>query len=191
MKHIHQTPGKARVMSTRRLFLVALAVASTVTFAAALDEAALRQAMARYAQAWNQRDVAAWNNLVTADLHYNESFLHTDEARQMTTRDRARRAFESAMTGFDFEWQPLRIHFKPDGSATAVMRVVQRALPKTNGKYAATFETNPAIARSMAGRGRTLEALPLRHVCAVRPRNRQYRAADEVAPIALSRRCVT
>jgi ketosteroid isomerase-like protein len=154
METITQAPSEASILIKRRLFLTALVVAGTETWASAPDEAALRKAMARYAQAWNRRDVAAWNNLVTADLHYNESYLHTDEARQMTTRDRSRRAFESAITGFDFEWQPLRIHFKPDGSATAVMRVVLLALPKTNGKYAATFETNPAIARWRVEDGR-------------------------------------
>ena len=139
---------------TRRAVAVWAACTALPGLAAAPDEAALREAMARYARAWNERDVAAWNELTTADLHYNETYLHTDEARQMTTRDRSRRAFESAITGFDFEWQPLRIHFRPDGSATAVMRVVQLALPKKQGKYAARFETNPAIARWRVEDGR-------------------------------------
>ena len=140
-------------LSRRTTLLAALALCS-LPAAAAPDEAALREAMARYAQAWNQRDVAAWTSLTTADLHYNESYLHTDEARQMTTRDRSRRAFESGMAAFDFKWEPLRIHIKPDGSATAVMRVVQLALPRTGGKYAAEFETNPAIARWRVEDGR-------------------------------------
>ena len=154
MPHIHQAPRGAQIVITRRLFLAALALASTGSLAATADEAALHKTMARYAQAWNERDVAAWNDLVTADLHYNETYLHTDEARQMTTRDRSRRAFESAITMFDFEWQPLRIHFKPDGTATAVMRVLKLALPKTNGQYTATFEINPAIARWRVEDGR-------------------------------------
>ena len=122
--------------------------------ARATDEAALREAMARYEQAWNQRDVGAWKNLVTADLLYQETYLHTDEARQMNTRERSLRAFQSGIDAFDFKWEPLRIRFKPDGSATAVMRVVQLALPRTGDKYAATFETNPAIARWRVEDGR-------------------------------------
>jgi hypothetical protein len=141
------------VALTRRVVLAALALSALPAWAAP-DEAALREAMARYAQAWNQRDVAAWNGLTSADLHYQESYLHTDESRQMTTRERSRRAFESAITGFDFEWEPLRIHFRPDGSATAVMRVRQFALPRSGDKYAAVFETNPAIARWRVDDGR-------------------------------------
>ncbi len=138
---------------SRRLLLAALAFGPLVA-GAAPDEAALREAIARYERIWNERDVAAWKDAVTADLHYQETYLHTDPERQMTTRERSLRAFESAITGFDFKWEPLRIHMKPDGSATVVMRVVQLALPRTGGKYAATFETNPAIARWRVDEGR-------------------------------------
>jgi hypothetical protein len=131
---------------SRRLILAALALCS-LPAAPATDEAALRDAMVHYERAWNQRDVAAWKDLVTTDLLYQETYLHTDEARQMNTRERSLRAFQSGIDAFDFKWEPLRIYMKPDGSATAVMRVVQLALPRSNGKYAATFETNPAIAR--------------------------------------------
>lgn len=137
---------------SRRLLLAALALCALP--APAADEVALREAMRAYERAWNERDVVAWTALTTVDLHYQETYLHTDEARQMTTRDRSRRAFESAITGFDFKWEPLRIHIKPDGSATAVMRVLQLALPRTGDKYAATFETNPAIARWRVDEGR-------------------------------------
>lgn len=138
----------------RRLLLSSLVLVPWVTLAAAPDEAALRDAMARYERAWNTRDVAAWKKLVTDDLHYHETYLHTDPARQMTTRESSLRAFRSGIEAFDFKWEPLRIHFRPDGSATAVMRVVQLALPKTNGKYAGRFETNPSIARWRVEGGR-------------------------------------
>ena len=72
----------------------------------------------------------------------------------MNTRERSLRAFQSGIDAFDFKWEPLRIRFKPDGSATAVMRVVQLALPRTGDKYAAPFETNPAIARWRVEDGR-------------------------------------
>ena len=131
---------------SRRHFLPTLALCPFPAMSAP-DEAALREAIARYERIWNQRDVAAWKNIVTADLHYQETYLHTDEARQMTTRERSLRAYQSGIDAFDFKWEPLRIRMKPDGRATVVMRVVQLALPRTGNKYAATFETNPAIAR--------------------------------------------
>ena len=141
----------------RRTVLAALSLAAVTALLdahAAPDEAALREAITRYERIWNARDVAAWREAVTADLHYQETYLHTDEARQMTTRERSLRAFQSGIDSFDFSWQPLRIHIKPDGTATVVMRVVQNALPRTNGRYAATFETNPAIARWRVEGGR-------------------------------------
>lgn len=138
---------------SRRTLLAGLALCS-LPAAAATDEAALRQAMRAYERAWNRRDIAAWKDLVTADLHYQESYLHTDPDRQMTTRERSLRAIESGVKAFDFKWEPLRVHKKPDGSVTAVMRVVQLALPRINGKYTATFETNPAIARWRVEDGR-------------------------------------
>jgi hypothetical protein len=155
-----------------------LAVACAPFGAAAADEAGLREAMQRYARAWNERDIAAWKSLVTDDLHYQESYLHTDEARQMTTRDRSLRAFESAITGFDFEWKPLKIHFRSDGSATAVMHVVQRALPKTNGKYTAIFETNPAIARWRLVNGRW----QMYHYVTYAPYAKQLVATEKLLP---------
>jgi SnoaL-like domain len=136
------------------LTVVASSCCSLVLAQAAPGDAALREAMARYERAWNDRDVAAWTVLTTADLHYHETYLHTDPERQMITRERSRRAFESAIAGFDFKWQPLRIHYKPGGSATAVMHVVQYALPRTGDKYAAVYETNPAIARWRIDEGR-------------------------------------
>lgn len=157
------------------LILAALAFGPQVT-AAAPDEAALREAIARYERIWNQRDVAAWKDAVTADLHYQETYLHTDEARQMTTRERSLRAYQSGIDAFDLKWEPLRIHIKPDGSATVVMRVVQLALPRTNGKYAATFETNPAIARWRVEDGRW----KLYHYVTYKPLAREIVASERL-----------
>ena len=138
----------------RRRLLAWTLLAALPVHAAPLGEAALREAIARYERTWNQRDVAAWKEQVTADLHYQETYLHTDPDRQMTTRERSMRAYQYGIDAFDFKWEPLRIHMKPDGSATVVMRVVKLALPRTGDRYAATFETNPAIARWRVEDGR-------------------------------------
>lgn len=145
---------KAAPRTLRRCLLAWTLLAALPGYAAAPDEAALREAIARYERTWNQRDVAAWKEQVTADLHYQETYLHTDPDRQMTTRERSLRAYQQGIDAFDFKWEPLRIHLKPDGTATVVMRVRQFALPRTGDKYAATFETNPAIARWRVDDGR-------------------------------------
>ncbi len=112
------------------------------------DEAALRKAMAAYERAWKQRDVEAWKGLVTADLLYEETFTSAlAESRRINSRERAQPVFETSARDFSFKWEPLRIVMKPDGSATAVMRIVQTA-------NNATFETNPAVARWRVDDGR-------------------------------------
>ena len=115
---------------------------------AAPDEAALREAIVRYQRAWTQRDVAAWKELVTADLLYEETFTAAlAESRKINSRERAQPIFEASARDFLFQWEPMRIRIKPDGSATAVMRVVQTA-------NNSNFETNPAIARWRVEDGR-------------------------------------
>ena len=137
-------------MLSRRLVpcLILAALVFGPPTAAADDEAALREAIARYERAWNQRDVAAWKDLVTADLLYEETFTASLlESRKINTREKAQPVFEMSARDFSFEWVPLRILSKPDGSATAVMRIVQTA-------GTSTFETNPAIARWRVEEGR-------------------------------------
>lgn len=131
-------------MLSRRLMpclaLAALAFGSPIA-AAAPNEASLREAIVRYERIWKERDVAAWKEAVTADLLYEETFTTAlAESRRINSRERAQPVFEASARDFSFTWEPLRIVMKPDGSATAVMRIVQTA-------NNATFETNPAIAR--------------------------------------------
>ena len=123
-------------------------MAALPVLAAPPDEAALREAVAAYERAWNQRGVAAWRALVTADLLYDETFTAAlAEGRKLNSRERAQPVFEMSARDFSFKWETLRIHAKPDGSVTAVMRVVQTA-------GGTAFETNPAIARWRVEDGR-------------------------------------
>ena len=136
-------------MKRRTALFVATLLAGVPALAqAAPDEAALREAIAAYERAWKQRDVAAWKGLVTADLLYEETFTTAlAESRRINSRERAQPVFETSARDFSFKWEPLRIVMKPDGSATAVMRIVQTA-------NNVTFETNPAIARWRVEDGR-------------------------------------
>ena len=85
---------------------------------------------------------------MTADLLYDETFTAAlAEGRKLNSRERAQPVFEMSARDFSFKWEPLRVHAKPDGSVTAVMRVVQTA-------GGTAFETNPAIARWRVEDGR-------------------------------------
>jgi len=134
----------------RRHALIAalMAVAAPATFAQSSDEAALREAIARFQKAWNARDMAAWEELVTDDVRLQETYYHTDEARQINNRERSRPQFENNFKSFDLDWTVQRIKMQPEGRATAVMTMRQHALPRgADGRYAASFTTDPAITR--------------------------------------------
>ena len=159
-------------MLSRRLVpcLIFAALVFGPPSAAAADEAALREAIARYERIWNERDVAAWKEAVTADLLYEETFTTALlESRRINSRERAQPVFELSARDFSFKWEPLRIVMKPDGSATAVMRVVQTA-------NNATFETNPAIARWRVEDGRW----KLYHYVTHKPQAREIVASERL-----------
>lgn len=133
----------------RRAVIVALMiVAAPALLAQSSDETALRDAIARFQAAWNARDIAAWEQLVTDDVLLQDTYAHTDESRQINTRDRARPQFETNFNSFDLDWSVQRIKILPGGRATAVMTMRQHALPRAaDGRYAASFVTDPAITR--------------------------------------------
>ena len=135
-------------LSRRTLLALSWTVLAIPAQSAEPGEAALREAVAAYERAWNQRDVAAWRALVAADLLYEETFTAAlADSRKINSRDRAQPVFETSARDFSFKWEPLRIHAKADGSATVVMRVVQTA-------GGTAFETNPAITRWRVEDGR-------------------------------------
>jgi ketosteroid isomerase-like protein len=134
----------------RRQAVLALlmAVAAPAAYAQSADETALREAIARFQQAWNGRDIAAWETLVTDDVRLQETYYHTDESRQINNRERSRPQFENNFKSFDLDWTVQRIKMLPDGRATVVMTMRHHALPRTaDGRYAASFTTDPAITR--------------------------------------------
>jgi ketosteroid isomerase-like protein len=136
-------------LQRRHALIAALAaLAAPAAFAQAGDEAALRETIARFQQAWNARDIAAWEQLVTDDVLLQETYYHTAESRQINNRERSRPQFENNFKSFDLDWTVQRIKLLPEGRAIAVMTLRQHALPRgADGRYAASFTTDPAITR--------------------------------------------
>lgn len=136
---------------SRRQLLVALGpllALPRVAAAQTADEAALRDAIARFQQAWNARDMAAWERLVTDDVHLQETYAYTSESRQINNRERSRPQFENNFRSFDLDWAVKRIKLEPGGRATVAMTLRQHALPRgADGRYAGSFVTDPAITR--------------------------------------------
>lgn len=138
-------------LSRRKLLCVLpslMGLLATRPVLAATDEAALRDAIERFRQAWNARDMTAWEQLVADDMHLQETYYHTAESYKINTRERSRPQFENNFKSFDLEWSVQRIKLLPDGRATVAMKMVQHALPRgADGRYAGSFVTDPAITR--------------------------------------------
>ena len=130
------------------IIAVLMAVAAPAAFSETGGEAALREAIAGFQRAWNARDMAAWEALVTDDVRLQETYYHTDESRQINNRERSRPQFENNFKSFDLDWSVQRIKMLPEGRATVVMTMRHHALPRgADGRYAASFTTDPAITR--------------------------------------------
>ena len=78
---MHQT-----IQRRHAIIALLLAVATPPALSEAGDETALREAIARFQKAWNARDMAAWEALVTDDVRLQETYYHTDESRQINNR---------------------------------------------------------------------------------------------------------
>ena len=105
-------------------------------------EAALRDAIARYDQAWNRHDVDAWAGFLTEDVAYTDVYAWGD-----TGRTAAIAKYRYNVETQDLKWEVVRIRMVSPGSATVVMRTEFRVLPLTDGNYKSVFRDYPAISR--------------------------------------------
>jgi hypothetical protein len=127
----------------RRLLLAAL-LAPLYRSAAAGDEAALRETIARYVAAWNAHDVKAWTVFLAADVWFTRTIDHYESNKG---RDQVVAMFAWDVENSDLDWEVRRINRMPDGSATVVLKNRTLLLPKSDGKYRMVFEHDPAASR--------------------------------------------
>ncbi len=111
---------------------------------AAATEASLRSAAEKYVATWNRHDVSAWAMLLADDIWYSETL---DWYKRMTGRKAVIAYHGDLVKTTDLKWEIVKYKFLPDGTATMVVKHHAQFLPKTGGKYASSFVSDPTVAR--------------------------------------------
>jgi ketosteroid isomerase-like protein len=108
------------------------------------SEASLRESISQYVAAWNRHDVQGWASFLSDDIWYTEAI---DFYKRFQGRQAVITSFQDAVKETDLLWDVKRLRIMPDGTATVVVRHVAQILPKTDGKYKSSFESDPSISR--------------------------------------------
>ena len=134
-------------MNRRKLLAVGAVAALVVTqpvlvgAQTGVDEAGVRKAIAEYESVRNRHDVQAWAERLTSDIE----FIWPGG------RDRGREAVsasqEQYINGWDQKIELRRLRMEPNGTATAVTRVLTLKLPLRDGQYQATMTRDVVVTR--------------------------------------------
>jgi ketosteroid isomerase-like protein len=134
-------------MNRRRLIVIGAVAASVVTKPLLLsaqtgvDDTSVRKAIAEYESVRNRHDVQAWAERLTSDIE----FIWPGG------RDRGREAVsvsqEQYVKGWDQKIELRRLRMEPNGTATAVMRVLTLKLPLRDGQYQGTMIRDAVVTR--------------------------------------------
>ena len=108
------------------------------------SEASLRETISQYVAAWNRHDVQGWASFLSDDIWYTEAI---DFYKRFQGRQAVITSFQDAVKETDLLWEVKRLRILADGTATVVVRHVAQILPKTDGKYKSTFDSDPSISR--------------------------------------------
>ncbi|MEP7283524.1 MAG: hypothetical protein ABI696_16215, partial [Rubrivivax sp.] len=113
--------------------------------ATAADEAGVRAALQRCVDGWNRHDPKAFGDCLTADAWVSEA----DDSfyRRFQGRDKGLGLLDYNLRNSDLRWEVLQLRPQPDGTVAVLLRQHVDMLPKTDGKYAMSFESNPSFAR--------------------------------------------
>lgn len=139
-----------RHLSHRRTQLVAvlaLVLAATRTLAqSAFDETGVRSALAACVESWNRHEPKAFGDVcLTEDVWFSE----TDDSFYQRFRGRAKvlGTFGYNIQSTDLQWEVVRVKALPDGTAEVQLKQRVGILPRTQGRYAQTFDSDPSFAR--------------------------------------------
>lgn len=132
-------------MTIHRFIRVLLAAAAALLAATArADEAAVRQATAALVEAWNRHDAKAWGAHLAEDAWYAEA---EDFYERFKGREKVVGWFSYNVENSDLQWDIVRMKTRPDGVVSVVLVQRMSFLPKTDGRYASVFTSDPALAR--------------------------------------------
>ncbi len=111
-----------------------------------IDEAGVRSALAACVEAWNRHDPKAFGDVcLTDDIWFSE----TDDSFYQRFRGRAKvlGTFGYNIQSTDLQWEVVRVRALPGGTAEAQIKQRVGILPRTQGRYAQTFDSDPSFAR--------------------------------------------
>lgn len=124
---------------------VALAAMVPATTAAVDDEAGVRQALQRCVAGWNSHDPKTFGDCLTEDIWFSEA----DDSyyKRFVGRDKVLGMFDYNIRNSDLQWEVVRIKSLADGSVAVQLKQRAGILPKKDGKYAMSFDSDPSLAR--------------------------------------------
>ena len=110
------------------------------------DEAGVRAALDRCVAAWNRHVPKAFADAcVTDDVWFTEA----DDSvyRRFKGREKMLGLFDYNIRNTDLEWQIVGLQALPDGAVAAQLKQRIGVLPRKQGKYAQSFDSDPSYAR--------------------------------------------
>ena len=138
--------GKLNMRNIRCALLAALFVATVlVSGQARADEAAVRSATQALVDAWNRHDTKGWSTQLAEDVWYTE--VDDSLYQRYKGREKAVGAVSYKVENSDLQWDIVRVKTRPDGVVSVVLSQRISMLPKTDGRYASVFTSDPSLAR--------------------------------------------
>jgi hypothetical protein len=130
-----------RLLAAAALGLVAAATAP----AAVDDEAGVRQALQRCVDGWNSHDPKTFGDCLTDDVWFSEA----DDSfyKRFRGRDKVLGMFDYNIRNSDLQWDGMRMKSLDDGSVAVQLKQQVGILPKKDGRYAMSFDSDPSLAR--------------------------------------------
>jgi hypothetical protein len=119
---------------------------TTAGTAQTTDEAGVRAALAACVAAWNRHEPKTFGDVcLTEDVWFSE----TDDSfyQRFRGRDKVMSTFGYNIQSSDLQWEVVRVHPQGDGSVAVQLKQRVGILPRTQGRYAQTFEGDPSFAR--------------------------------------------
>jgi hypothetical protein len=141
-------PATASATTAMRptLALCLLALAASAQAQPAPDEAGVRAALERCVAAWNRHVPKAFADAcVTDDVWYTD----VNDTSYQRYRGRAQMLgrFDYNIRNADLQWQVVSLQALPDGTVAVQLKERIGMLPRKQGKYAQSFESDPSYAR--------------------------------------------
>jgi hypothetical protein len=110
------------------------------------DESQVRAALAACVEAWNgHRPKAFGDACLTEDIWFSES----DDSfyKRFQGREKVLAASGYSIENADLQWDVVRVQAQPDGTFAVQLKQRMGMLPRTEGRYASVFDSDPSFAR--------------------------------------------